>query len=129
MATAVPAAERPPTDRQLDVMRAVAAHQRRRGAPPTIRWVQEWFGIASPNGVMCNYLPLVRRGLMEAAGEGATAARYRLTDAGWRALGLIPPGELEALLLAYRSGQDAERLDGEVDRHLAACRGLPDVGE
>lgn len=69
----------PPTARQLDVLRFIAAQR----LPPTVREIGDELGIASPNGVQDLLRALMRKGLLE------DRARRRT-----RALLLTPAGEL-----------------------------------
>lgn len=59
------ALERPRlTERQQQVLDTFIHLQSIYGMPPTIRRMQEWLGVSSPNGVMCHFLALERKGFL-----------------------------------------------------------------
>ena len=113
------------TSRQLDVLRLIGAHQRLRESPPSIRWLQDQLGCASPNGVVCHVLALRKKGLLDAAG-GNVARQYTLTDAGWAAIGMMSPTEIELALYAYHLGSVTVRAErGErIESHFRASFAL-----
>jgi hypothetical protein len=53
-----------PTAKQQQVFDFVLAYWFAKGFPPTIRAVCEHFRTASPNGVMCHFRALIKKGLL-----------------------------------------------------------------
>lgn len=53
-----------PTDRQLEVLRAMFAYQQLHGMPATVRELADILGIGSTNGVNDHLRALERRGLV-----------------------------------------------------------------
>jgi len=84
----------PPTARQAEVLRAIAAHQEENGRPPTIRELMTALGIKSTNGLVCHLRPLARRGLIE---YGSNTSR------GIRLVGA-------RLVLRFEEGEAGDRL-------------------
>lgn len=52
------------TERQQQVLDAFIHLQSTYGMPRTIRRMQEWLGVSSPNGVMCHFLAFERQGFL-----------------------------------------------------------------
>lgn len=75
-----PSARRPPTLRQLRVLRFVADHTAARGYPPTLREIATAMGICSTNGASDHLRALERRGLV--ATTPIVSRGLVLTDAG-----------------------------------------------
>jgi repressor LexA len=60
------ATEREPlTARQLEVYRAILAHFAETGGAPSLRELCEAMGISSPNGIMCHFTALTKKGWIE----------------------------------------------------------------
>lgn len=117
-----------PTERQLEVLRAIADYQREHGYPPTVREIGEALGIAGCQGVTDHLKRLVAKGLLLQPPKYAARALC-LTPAGWAALGLTPPAsEPDALRATLRSVLEvAGRLVQEA-RHHHRGRGSELVG-
>lgn len=79
---------RPPTGRQLEVLRAVHRSLVERGLPPTLQELCAAFGWSSTNAAGCHVQSLRAKGLLE--GDHMTARALRLTEAGLRAIGAFP---------------------------------------
>lgn len=75
----------PPTARQLEVLRTILGHARRRGFAPTIRELGDELGIRSTNGVQCHLQLLTKKGLV--IRQRGSARTLQLTEAGLRAVG------------------------------------------
>ena len=54
----------PLTERQAAVFEFICAHIDRYKFPPTIREIGDYFGIKSPNGVMCHLRALEEKGVI-----------------------------------------------------------------
>lgn len=73
-----------PTERQLQVLQHIDAHQRARGYGPSVRWLVEVLAVASTNTVQCHLEALARKRLV--ARDRHVARSTRLTPAGVAAL-------------------------------------------
>lgn len=77
--------ERPPTARQLDVLRWVAKYIADKGYSPTNRDVCRAFGFKSPNAAQVHLNPLRKRGLI--TWHEFRSRTIRLTPAGLELVG------------------------------------------
>lgn len=75
----------PLTDRQREVLAAVAALMLG-GGVPSMREVCSRLGISSTNGLADHYRSLIAKGVLER--DPLKSRAMRVTDAGWRVLGL-----------------------------------------
>lgn len=71
---------KPPTLRQLEILRAIEGYRRSHGFAPSIREIGELAGIGSTNGVADHLRALQRKGLL--ARERMTARSYHATTRG-----------------------------------------------
>jgi hypothetical protein len=53
------------TARQRQVLRLIVSHLLEVGRPPTFRWLMERLDIGSPNGMMCHFEALAKKGYIE----------------------------------------------------------------
>lgn len=113
-------AVRPPTARQLDLLRLLAA-ENDRGGSPSFREIAAALGIRSTNAVSDLMFGLEARGLIEPRKTGAMRAA-RVTGAGRAALGVAyplapsdpsdPPDDLRAAFEAgYRKAEHDHSAD------------------
>jgi repressor LexA len=61
------------TSRQREIYEFIREKIEARGYPPTVREIGDYFGIKSPNGVMCHLNALVKKGLINRAEQSARA--------------------------------------------------------
>lgn len=108
---------RPPTQRQLELMRYVAEYLRDRGYAPSYREIGEHMGILSTNGIHDHLRALQRKGLLYLRMVNQKRA-LSLTPSGWAAVGL-PRTDLPAELV---------RMGEERDAALARAAKLRDCG-
>lgn len=59
-----------PTERQTDIYKFILEEIAENFAPPTVRMIQERFGIRSPNGVCCHLRALIKKGYLRRARPG-----------------------------------------------------------
>ena len=64
------------TGRQRAVVRAILAHYRDHGVPPSYRDLMAALGIKSPNGVAAHVRALLAKGALVALGATVDARRY-----------------------------------------------------
>lgn len=79
------AALRPPTNRQLEILRAFAAMAAARGISPTIKEMGRKMGCASPSALCSGMRSLVAKGYL--AHEPQVARAYTLTEKARSILG------------------------------------------
>lgn len=79
----------PPTDRQLEVLSAIAELTIERRCPPTMREVGDRLGFRSTNAVATHYVALYRRGYIEH--ERLASRGITLTLKGLIAVGAVCP--------------------------------------
>ena len=72
----------PPTARQLEVLRAIADHHRRKGFPISIRELGTELNIRSTNSVSDHLKALIRKGLVQR--ERMRSRSLTITNAGRR---------------------------------------------
>lgn len=96
-----------PTDRQRELLFAIAEHWSRKGYPPTLRELCAMLKIKSTNGVADLIKPCIRKQLLEQ--DPVVSRGYRPTLFGLAAMGLpadgatkLEPARLEPTLIACR---------------------------
>lgn len=72
------------TERRREFLVAIADYWREQGFAPTVRDLQQRFELGSPNGVVCNLIPLAALGLV--TWRDGMARTIRLTDKGHEAI-------------------------------------------
>lgn len=70
----------PPTERQVEILRAITWFIDTRGYPPTVRDLRDKFGHASTHGYAQHLTALVRKGLIER--QPRIARSIRITARG-----------------------------------------------
>lgn len=71
MSAAAPAGDL--TARQREILAFVVAHQADHGYPPSLRAVMDRFGIRSPNGMLCHFKALEKKGYIRRQFRAARA--------------------------------------------------------
>lgn len=64
--------DKPPTERQKQILDFVWRYWRENGFPPTIRRVMEEFGFTTTNGVLCHFQALRKKGWLRQPEKYAT---------------------------------------------------------
>jgi repressor LexA len=98
------------TSRQREVFEFVRDKIDNRGYGPTVREIGEFFGIASPNGVMCHLKALEKKGLITREPNMSRAIQLTpavLADRGLPLVGSIAAGSLTEAI------EQADRFDFE----------------
>ncbi len=78
---------RPPTPRQLEILRHIHEATIAAGFPPSLREIGAYFGITSTNGVNDHLRALIRKGCLE-ANKFSRSRAFKLLPAGFQALGI-----------------------------------------
>jgi len=67
------------TERQAEVLETIISYINEHGYPPTLRWLGDWLGIASTNGVSDHLRALEKKGYIYQSGmasRGITVVRF-----------------------------------------------------
>lgn len=97
------------TDRQQDVYDMIRSLIVGRGYGPTVREIGEYFGIKSPNGVMCHLRALERKGLIRRSPNKSRA--IELTHAADRSGHSLPMAGMVAAGPTTLAFEQNDRLD------------------
>lgn len=123
------------TDRQQDVYDMIRSLIVKRGYGPTVREIGEYFGIKSPNGVMCHLRALERKGLIKRSPNKSRAIELThsadrsghampmagLVSAGPTALAFEQSESLDFSEMLFRDDRFILRVSGDsmIDAHIA----------
>lgn len=89
------------TERQQEVFDFIRDFIEDTGFPPTLREMQDYIGVTSPNGILCHLKALEKKGFIAREGHTARAIRIIGEESELQQLRLRV-AELEAELAQYR---------------------------